>query len=776
MTSALMTSTVLVVSGAVGLASIPASASPIINDPPVARATAAPNPAHAGETVVLDGSGSTDEETPSGQLLYSWDFGDDTTPTDQSSAQFEVQHAYATAGVYTATLTVRDPQGRSDTDQVVVEVDDTAPVAHATATPKTAKVSQNIAFDGSGTIDAETPDAGLTFEWDFADGTTGTGVAPNHAYAEAGSYWVRLTVADPQGVTDTDAVTIIVTNTAPVPDGTITPASPHVGETVTFDGTATTDAETSAELVYDWDFGDRSPHATSAVATHVYTSTGSRTVRLKVTDPQGLTNTKTFTLSVTANGAPIAVANASQAMANVGQSVTFDGADSSDPEGTVLTYAWDFDDGTADADTATATHQFTAPGTYDITLTVTDGFGLTSTDQVSLAVGNTAPTADLVVAPDPAHALQILSFDGSGSTDAETPDQLTYSWLFGDGSSTPYGTDPAATHAYATAGTVTVTLRVKDAKGALDIATFDLEVLPNAAPVASATATPDPAHIGSAITFSGATSTDADGDALTYEWEFPGGTTASGPTVQHSFTSVGTQVVTLTVTDPYGAADSTVLDVNVINDAPTAAFTRSGGLHVVGTAISFDAARSDDTETPADLTYTWDFGDGTSASGPDPTHTYQTPGAYHVSLTVSDPHGGTSTATKVDYIAARLACQSASVTRSAHWRVVRSADARGGSLCDNLHDGAPSGGRMTFTVSGPRLGITFARSTAGGTAQVWIDGVLKGTVNFHSAASRPRFGYRKVLSGLSSGQHTVKLKVISGAAYVDDLLVYGPVG
>jgi len=857
-----LTTTAVVLVTSLGLAAGVAAATPIINDAPLAHATVAPNPAHAGETVVLDGSGSTDEETSAGDLAYSWDFGDGTAPTGESRANFEASHVYATAGVYTATLTVKDPEGLADTDSVVVEVDDTAPVAAATATPTAALVQHAVAFDAAGTTDAETADSELIFDWDFKDGMTGSGVAPTHAYEAAGTYPVLLTVTDPQGVSDTATVTVTVTNSAPTAEGTITPAAPYVGGTVTFDGTASTDPETPSNLTYDWNFGDASPHGDSAVATHVYDASGTNTVRLTVTDPQGLTHTKTFRLTVAANGAPTAVATASQARANVRQEVTFDGTGSSDPEGTTLSYAWDFGDGTAPASTAVATHAFTSPGPHTVTLTVTDGHGLSGTDTVSVQVGNESPTAALVVTPDPGHALEVLTFDGSGSTDAETPGQLSYSWTFGDGSATTYSSSTQTTHAYDAAGAYTVTLRVRDPKGAVDTQTSDVQVLPNGAPTAVATATPNPVHVGSPVTFDGTGSTDPDGDPLTYTWDFPGGATADTATAQQTFASTGTYQVTLTVADPHGVSDTETITVEVtnaapdavatatpdpvhvgspvtfdgtgstdpdgdqltytwdfpdgdaasgatvqrtfdaagtypvtlsvedglggtdsaqvtltvVNDAPTAAIATDGSIHYVGTAVAFDAGSSGDTESPDGLTYAWDFGDGSTSTDASAQHAFARHGVFTVTLTVTDPQGLTDSATKVVSVARKIACHSSLITRSTQWRVVASSAAEGGNYCDNLRPRTTPGGTMTFDITGSQVGFAFARSTAGGSAEVYVDGVLKGTISFKSSATEPRFGYVKRFTGFGRGSHHVNVTMVNGAGYVDHLLIYGGLG
>ncbi|GGO90610.1 hypothetical protein GCM10011584_22800 [Nocardioides phosphati] len=636
----------------------PAQALDILNSPPTAVASATPNPAHAGDTVTLLGNGSTDKQTATAQLAYAWTFGDGSAATGSSSANISVDHVYANAGVYTATLTVTDPNGASDTDQVVVNVDDTAPVAHATATPSPAKVEQAVAFDGSGSADQETADAGLSFSWAFGDTTTGTGVAPTHAYAKAGTYAVTLTVTDPQGVAATTTLTVQVTNTAPTAAGTITPAAPSAGQAVTFDGSPSTDAETPASLTYSWDFGDGSAKATTPTPAHTYAASGSYPVKLTVTDPQGLANTKSWSLAVAANKKPVATLTASQTKANVGQTVSFDGSTSSDQETAhdQLAYTWSFGDGT-DASTVTGpttSHAFAATGSYPVTLTVTDANGQAGTATITITVGNTAPTAAATVTPQPAYALQQVTFDASGSSDAETPDGLTYSWTYGDGTAaTAYAASPVATHVYATAGSRTATLRVKDPVGAITSKLITVSVLANAAPVAKATATPNPAHIGQQVTFDGTGSTDADGDALTYAWTFPDDSTATTATTTHTFSTLGTQHVTLEVTDTHGVSHTTAVDVVVANQAPVAKATATPNPAHPGQQVTFDATGSTDADGDA-LTYAWTFPDGSTASTATTTHTFSTLGTQHVTLEVTDTHSASHTTT-VDVVVANHA-------------------------------------------------------------------------------------------------------------------------
>ena len=142
-------------------------------------------------------------------------------------------------------------------------------------------------------------------------------------------------------------------------------------------------------------------------------------------------------------------------------SCTFNGSGSSDSDGTIASYAWNFGDGNT-ASGANASHTYSAAGTYSVALTVTDNDGSSNTSTQSVTVtepdpGNTLPTASFTNScTDLA-----CSFDGSGSTDSDGS-IASYAWNFGDGSTASGAT---ANHTYAAAGTYSVQLTVTDNMG-----------------------------------------------------------------------------------------------------------------------------------------------------------------------------------------------------------------------------------------------------------------------------------------------------------------------
>lgn len=211
------------------------------------------------------------------------------------------------------------------------------------------------------------------------------------------------------------------------------------------------------------------------------------------------------------------------------------------------------------------------------------------------------------------------------------------------------------------------------------------------------------------------------------------------------------------------------------NTAPSAHASSSRSTASTGQLVTFRGTSSTDAETPDDLDYTWDFGDGGStkdASGATVEHAFDKAGTYDVTLLVTDPSGATDSDTVRVTVAGgpgpsttTVACGSRKVDRNGSWRNVRSKAAQGGHYCDNLGTGT---GRdtMTLTTAGPTLDILFGKASRGGRAKLVVDGHRVATIRFHGKHARPAFVH-KVLDGLGAGPHRVQLVVTKGRAYVD---------
>jgi PKD repeat protein len=342
------------------------------NQPPQA-VPGGPYSVDEGRPLTLDGRGSSD---PDGTIVrYEWDFNYDGQAFTVDSRGQTPQTSY-TDGPATVTVALRvtDDQGASQIATTQVAVRNVAPAAEAGG-PYTGQVGSPISMAGTATDPGLIDQAGLTYRWDFGDGTKGSGPIVSHSYTQAGSYTARLTVTDKDGArgNDTAAVEVYATNQPPqaVIKG---PASGLVGETLTFSGGGSSDGDGKI-VQYAWDFGDGTT-ANGVKVNHSYSKAGSYQVTLTVTDDGGLNDSTTQEVQIEeppVNQPPTAVISATTT-AVVSQSVQFDGSGSTDSDGSIAKYDWHLGDGTT-AVGQVVTHTYSATGTYTVTLSVTDDDG-----------------------------------------------------------------------------------------------------------------------------------------------------------------------------------------------------------------------------------------------------------------------------------------------------------------------------------------------------------------------------------------------------------------
>ena len=257
------------------------------------------------------------------------------------------------------------------------------------------------------------------------------------------------------------------------------------------------------------------------------------------------------------NQAPTAVTSNSAPLTGPGPlTVNFSSAGSSDPDGTVASYNWNFGDGTSST-IANPSHTYSTLGTYTATLKVTDNSGVISAP-ASVTVTVNANKVPVAVASNSAPltgpAPLAVAFSSAGSND---PDGTiaSYSWSFGDG----YGSSGAnPSHSYTANGTYTAKLTVTDNLGAVSAAASVIitVAVPNAAPTAVASANVTTGVAPLAVTFSSTGSKDTDGTIASYNWNFGDGTSSTLASPSHTYTTVGTFTATLVVTDNKGASSA----------------------------------------------------------------------------------------------------------------------------------------------------------------------------------------------------------------------------
>mgnify|MGYP001059971866 CR=1 FL=1 len=423
-------------------------------EPPVAKFTHTPDVPLINQTVTFNASESYD---PDGTIIsYQWCFGDETPNASRPEAT--ISHTYSALGDYTVTLTVTDNAGLKGTTSQAISIND-YPMAKFTFSPTRPLVNETVTFNAT----ESSPNGGtiVSYFWNFGDEQTANTTTPiiTHAYSAVGNYTVTLTTTDSYGLTDncTESITIIK---PPVADFTFSPTWPKVGETVSFDASASI-PNGGTIVSYFWDFGD-GQNTTGDITTHAYLTYGNFTAALTITDSEGLTDTTFKEVKVREYPTPSFINY--PGLPYVNEMVTLDASASTPNGGTIVSYFWDFGDG-QNATGDMTTHAYTTYGTYYVTLTVTDSEELSNTTSLSIRV-IAGPVANFTYVPAHPIVNQLVLFNATLSYD---PDGsiVTFTWDFGDGNTTAVN-QSLIYHVYAVANVYKVSLTIADDEGLTD--------------------------------------------------------------------------------------------------------------------------------------------------------------------------------------------------------------------------------------------------------------------------------------------------------------------
>ena len=403
----------------------------------------------------------------------------------------------------------------------------------------------------------------------YPDATTSSHVMSNaggnsysfsQSYNQNGIHEYHIYAIDIDGNSAESSTYTFEIDDPPTAEFTYSPSDPTTQDTVQF-----TDQSTDFDgsiVSWSWDFGDG---ATSTLEnpTHQFDE-GTYTVILTVTDDDGATDMHTDTVTVS-NVGPIADFSYSPSDPTTAELVTFtDG--SSDVDGSVVSWSWDFGDGGTSSQ-SDPTYSYSDDGTYTVTLTVTDDDGATDSYSDTVVVANIGPTAEFTYSPsDPTTQDTVQFTDQSTDFDGSI---VSWSWDFGDGATS---TLENPTHQF-DEGTYTVILTVTDDDGATDMHT-DTVTVSNVGPIADFSYSPTTPSTLDDVSFTDL-SVDSDGSISSWSWDFDDGVTSSDQHPIHSFSTVGTYQVSLTVTDDDGATNSVTISVEITDPVDTVDINQS---------------------------------------------------------------------------------------------------------------------------------------------------------------------------------------------------------
>jgi PKD repeat protein len=403
----------------------------------------------------------------------------------------------------------------------------------------------------------------------------------------------------------------------------------------------------TAPFTYAWDFNnDGATDSTLQSPLFTYTVPGTYTVNLTVKNGIGSdSELKTNCITVNApQAAPTAAFKSDIQSGTAPLTVNF----TDQSTGTApFTYAWDFNnDGVIDSTLQSPLFTYTVPGTYTVNLTVKNGVGSDSelkTGYIKVNAPQNAPTAafisDIQTGTAPLTVKFIDQSTGSG--------KLTYAWDFNnDGETDSTVSNPSYT--YKKPGSYSVKLTVRNTYGRdteLKTGYITVTVKPPVPvkPVAAFSATPLSGNVPLTVRFTDQSTGTA---PLTYAWDFNNDgiidSTVRSPT--YTYTKSGSYKANLTVTNSVGSASKqvTITVQPPPVKKPVAKFSQNTYIGKVPLTIQF-TDKSQNTPT----SYLWRFGDGTTSTDKNPTHTYTKVGVYVISLTATNNGGSDSTTSYV---------------------------------------------------------------------------------------------------------------------------------
>jgi PKD repeat protein len=351
-----------------------------VNEVPVPVLSVSDRYPAAGRTVAFMSSGSTDDRGVA-RSLFEFGDGTDSGWTEEPT----VLHVYGRPGVYEARLRVADAENLasnwSPPELITVTEGRLEAALAANSTSFDTLVPVLLAATPGGT-----PGAPMSYAWSFGDGSSEMGTASRqaHAYARAGNYTASVTVTDWLGRRGSAAVLLSVRNRPPEAALSFSPSAPTVLAPVQF-SSLSSDRDGWVAL-WRWDLGDGN-RSSDPAPRHLYTAKGEYTVTLEVRDDTGDWSAAAAARLSVRNTPPSARAAVSAWTVQAGETVRLDAGLTSDPDDSLpsLTFLWSSPDGWSSAG-PDASRRFDAPGRHRITLTVTDGWGDSSQDVVTVQV------------------------------------------------------------------------------------------------------------------------------------------------------------------------------------------------------------------------------------------------------------------------------------------------------------------------------------------------------------------------------------------------------
>lgn len=561
------------------------------------------------------------------ELLYIWMVDNEEVARGEISTL-----SFNDPGSYDIKLIVDDQRGVSNSVQTLTNTIrvNAPPKPIITAVPVTS--NPNVSFAATQSQDSESELQ--SFTWDFGDGNRASGPQVNHTYQQTGSYTVKLTVDDGANLKNSvqSSEHIIVVNSFPVASFDV-PAVVAPGVPFTVDGSSSSDVDGSITK-YTW-LANGSLVGNGQSNSITLNNPGLHTISLSVHDDSGFDQAQGFSSKqIRVNEPPVLLWRTDPVDIVPNTEIKFIADQSYDPDGNVDAYLWKFEDGT-ELKGMQIQRIFTDGGPKRFTLSVTDNDRLNNSTTILEGVVNVNNQPYIVTEPVVRSNSTNIRLDASESYDLDN-DALAFEWTLPDGSKRK---EASFSWSAPEPGIHFIGLTVNDGLGLQNsINTESIRVMINR-PVQAVVDSVITSCTGQTVLFNSSRSFDPDGDAFRAVWDFGNGQTSEEANPSYIYESAGVYEARLTLSDGFSGQSSIAKIPVIIEGSPVAKFELPETTICVNSALMFDGSQSTDPSgsLPA---MSWDFGDGSSATGAKYRHIFTEPGEYTVTLTVEGSGSG----------------------------------------------------------------------------------------------------------------------------------------
>ena len=454
------------------------------------------------------------------------------------------------------------------------------------------------------------------FSWNFGNGSGSIASDPSYIYPADGFYNVSLTVETDRGCTGSITQSVQVN---PLPSVDFTQAAVCLGAPMSFSVTSIAPSNVSS---YDWDFGDGIGTDNIATPSYSYSSAGTFDVELIIESTFGCVDSVTKQVEITE---PVDVSFICDSVCE-GTASSF--INTSVSPGSTVQYSWFFGDG-AVSPLANPSHTYADTGTYVVALEAVIGTFPSTCTRVTqdTVVIYEVPQTDFTFTNE----CQIdSSVFNSTTVFSEGQNNLTFLWDFDDAS---VGSTQDIKHKYLLPNTYSVELTASTASGC----SSSISKLVSIYYMPTASFTFADVCLGNTMNF--ANGSNITSGSLTYEWDFADGSFPSAVNQPvHLYSVDNSYDVELIATSNNNCKD-TVIQTITVHPLPVVGFIADPVCHL-DTSMFDDTSSINTSNSPASLvSYSWDFGDGSSSTSADPSHKYLNDQTYNVILMVTSNEG-----------------------------------------------------------------------------------------------------------------------------------------